>query len=96
VTMKEILDITLKIAGKKSLLIKVPDKAFVTVGYLMEIYADLISNKAPMMTSRAAKANIMGLKTDCSRAVRELGYTCRPIEESLNDAIEWFKQNSYI
>lgn len=96
VTMKEILDITLKVANKKSLLIKVPDKAFIAVGYLMEAYADFISQKAPMMTSRAAKANIMGLKTDCSRAVRELGYTCRPVEESIKDAIEWFRANSYI
>ncbi len=96
VTMKEILNITLKVANKKSILIKVPDKAFVAVGYLMEVYADFISQKAPMMTSRAAKANIMGLKTDCSRAVRELGYTCRPIEVSIKDAINWFRANSYI
>jgi dihydroflavonol-4-reductase len=96
ITMKEILEITLRVAGKKSLLIKVPDNVFVSVGYIMEIYADLISQKAPMITSRAAKANILGLKTDCSRAVRELGYTCRPVEESIKDSIDWFKANSYI
>jgi hypothetical protein len=25
-----------------------------------------------------------------------LGYTCRPVEESIKDSIDWFKANSYI
>ncbi len=30
-------------------------------------------------------------KVDCSRAKRELGYAPRPLEESLKDAVEWWK-----
>lgn len=96
ITMKEILDITLKHANKRRILIKVPDKIFVGVGYAMEMYADFISRQAPMMTSRAAKASVMGLQADCSRAIGELGYTSRPIEDSINDAIDWFRASSYI
>jgi dihydroflavonol-4-reductase len=96
VTMKEIVDICLKISGKKALLLKVPPKVFEAVGYAMEMYADFISGEAPMITSRAAKANVLGLKTDCSRAIMELGYTSRPLEESIRDALDWFKSNGYL
>jgi dihydroflavonol-4-reductase len=96
VTMKEIVDICLKISGKKALLLKVPPKVFEAVGYAMEMYADFISGEAPMITSRAAKANVLGLKTDCSRAIMELGYTSRPLEESIRDALDWFRSNGYL
>lgn len=31
----------------------------------------------------------------CARAEQELGYRCRPLQETLEDAWEWFQQHSY-
>jgi dihydroflavonol-4-reductase len=94
-TMKEFVEICLKVTEKKALMLKVPHKVFEAIGYAMEMYADFISGEAPLITSRAAKANVLGLRTDCSRAIMELGYTARPLEESIRDAMEWFKENDY-
>ena len=94
--MKEFVDTCLKISGKRKLVVKLPKEAFIALGYLMEIYADFISHEAPMVTSRAAKANVLNMQVDSSRAVNELGYTCRPIENSIRDAINWFRQNGYL
>ena len=96
VTMKEIVDICVKLSNKKKFLLNVPPKLFETLGYLMEMYADFISGTAPVLTSRAAKANNLGLRTDCSRAILELGYTSRPFEESIRDAVAWYKENGYL
>lgn len=94
--MKEFVDLCLKISGKRKPVFKLPKEAFVALGYFMEMYADFISQEAPMITSRIAKVNILNMQVDCSRAVNELGYTCRPIEESVKDAIQWFKENKYL
>jgi dihydroflavonol-4-reductase len=94
--MKEFVDICLEISGKRKPVIKLPKEAFVALGYLMEMYADFISQEAPMITSRAAKANVLNMQVDVSRAVNELGYTCRPLEESVRDAVSWFRQNGYL
>jgi dihydroflavonol-4-reductase len=32
----------------------------------------------------------LGLRADCSKAVRELGLPQRPIEEAVADALAWF------
>ena len=85
-----------KVMHKKTPLIKVSSKAFEIMGYLMEMTAEFITRKAPIMTSQAAKASALGLSADISRAEKELGYTCRPLEESIRDAFDWFKTNDYL
>lgn len=33
---------------------------------------------------------------DCSKAIRELDYPRRPVENAIRDALAWFKQNGYL
>jgi dihydroflavonol-4-reductase len=60
------------------------------------MYAEFVSGEAPVVTSQAARASALGLRADCSRAQKELGYHCRPLEESIRDAIGWFREHHYI
>lgn len=96
VRMSEFVNMSLKILGKRKPVIPVSEKAFEALGYVMEMYAEFVSCKAPVITSQAARAGALGLSADCSRAVKELGYQCRPLEESIRDAVQWFKENKYI
>ena len=96
VAMKDLVAITLTILGKRKPVIAIPPKAFEAIGYAMEMYAEFVSGKAPLMTSQGARASAMGFGADCSRAKQELGYSCRPLEESIRDAIDWFKANGYV
>jgi nucleoside-diphosphate-sugar epimerase len=36
------------------------------------------------------------LRADCSKAKRELGLACGPIERALEDALEWFRRERYL
>jgi dihydroflavonol-4-reductase len=33
---------------------------------------------------------------DCSKAMRELGYQCRPFEETIRDTVEWLEAEGKI
>lgn len=96
VSMKAFVDLSMQILGKKKPAFRISDKAFELLGYAMEMYAEFISQQAPLITSQAARASAMGLRADCSRAQRELGYTCRPLEDSIRDAVAWFREHRYI
>ena len=95
-TMKEFMESVNEVVGRKKPLIKVPGKLFEIVGYLMEMNAAFITHKAPIITSQSARASTLGLSADIDRAERELGYTCRSLEESIHDAFEWFSAEGYL
>jgi dihydroflavonol-4-reductase len=95
-TMKEFLQAVDKVRGKQRPAIKVSHQLFEAIGYLLEMNAEFITRKAPVITSQSARASALGLSADISRAREELGYTCRPLEESIRDAFDWFVQNDFI
>lgn len=93
ISMKDLLALCLQINGRKIPLIKTPDFAMRAIGLGMQLNSIFITRKAPLLTYEAVVANQMGLAADCSRAVNELGYSCRPLRESIKDALDWFKAN---
>lgn len=36
------------------------------------------------------------LRADCTKAKRELGLECGPIERAREDALEWFRRERYL
>lgn len=60
-------------------------------GFLSEIYYKIVKQK-PLFTSYA----VYTLGTNCNfsndKAEKELGYTIRPIDETINDTVDWFKK----
>lgn len=55
-----------------------------------------ILKKPPFTTPVELDIANNGLVADAGKARRELGLTCRPIEESLRDAVAWFVEHDYI
>ncbi|MBL0055168.1 MAG: NAD-dependent epimerase/dehydratase family protein [Chitinophagaceae bacterium] len=57
----------------------------------------LINRSEPLYTSEALEAIASGNRNISSeKASRELGYTPRPLEETIADTINWFKQKGYL
>ena len=60
-------------------------------GFLSEIYYKIVKQK-PLFTSYA----VYTLGTNCNfsneKAEKELGYTIRPIDETIKDTVDWFKK----
>jgi dihydroflavonol-4-reductase len=95
VSMLEFVKLCQEISGQKKPVIRISEKAFEVMGYALEMYAEFISGESPLITSQAARASALGLKADCSRAQTELGYSCRPLKDSIRDAVMWFRENRY-
>ncbi len=56
-----------------------------------------IKKQAPLYTKESLDALVYGnKKIDYSKAVNELGYTCRPIKETIIDSINWYKNAGMI
>ena len=49
----------------------------------------------PLVDSRTVRYTGQSLFYDCSRTERELGWTRRPIEDTLADAVAWFREHGY-
>lgn len=96
VSMEAFVKVCQRVLGTRKPAIPISDKAFEVMGYALEMYAEFVSGKAPLVTSQAARASVLGLRADCSRAQQELGYSCRPLEDSIRDAVAWFRENGYI
>lgn len=62
----------------------------------MRLVADRVTKKAPLFTPEAVAIAKLGLRADCSKAVRELGMPQSPVETAVADAMEWFAREGYL
>lgn len=63
-------------------------------GYGGDIWR-MFSGREPQLNSAAVRMGDQFHFFDSSRAVKELGYRIRPIEETLSDAWHWLRENGY-
>ncbi len=90
ITMKDLFEKSLKVSNRDIPLIEIPKSLMRITALGMQLNTIFFSRKPPLLTYEAVKANEMGLATNCDRAIKELQYNCRPIDESIKDAITWF------
>jgi dihydroflavonol-4-reductase len=87
---------TLAIAGLDKPVIVAPF-ALATLGAHAALFAAKhLTRRAPLVTPAAVAISRLGLAADCSRAVRELGFAPRPLDEALRAALVWFAQEGYV
>ena len=55
-----------------------------------------VTHRPPLVTPAAVAIARLGLAADASKAVRELGFAPRPLDEALRDALVWFAQEGYV
>ena len=68
--------------------------AFIT-GFLSELYYKIVKEK-PLFTSYAVYTLGTNSNFSSAKAKKELGYQVRPIEETLKDTVQWFKDRGKI
>ncbi|HVG50766.1 MAG TPA: NAD-dependent dehydratase, partial [Xanthobacteraceae bacterium] len=84
-----------RMVGRKPPRLKFPRRAIMPIAYMAETYANF-SGREPFVTLdglRLAKYR-MFFQTD--KANRELGFTARPYQQGLIDAIDWFGKAGYL
>jgi dihydroflavonol-4-reductase len=87
---------TLAIAGLRKPVLVAPFAVAELGARAALLWADRVARKAPLFTPQAVAIARLGLAADCSKAERELGFSPRPLDEALRDALVWFTRHGYV
>ena len=92
VTVKGLIEEAAKVANKKPVKNKVPHFAIKAVSPFIERHAKR-HNKAPLFTGFSMDCLVQNSNYSYKKANEELGYSPRPLEETMKDTIEWMVNN---
>jgi dihydroflavonol-4-reductase len=80
--------------------VKVPTRALpLWVGWVLLPFAlagSAVTKKEPFITADMLRASVSNDVVSHDKAHRELGYTVRPLRESLTDAVAWYRQRGWL
>lgn len=94
-SMKELAALVEKASG-------VPAPRMITPMWLAQLAAPMaetwskVTKTRPKFTSSSLRILRGNSRFVCNKARRELGYTTRPLEETIQDAVDWFKANKLL
>ena len=94
-TFKEILNILQQITGVKAPRIRIPIWLAMGAAYVDEFVSGRIRGKRPGIPLAGVKAARKFRHFDCSKAVEGLSLPQTPVEEALEKAVRWFRDNGY-
>ena len=79
---------------------KVPTRALpLWVGWVLLPFAlagSAVTKKEPFITADMLRASVSNDVVSHDKAHRELGYTVRPLRESLTDAVAWYRERGWL
>jgi len=93
ITVRDLLLMLQEITGVKAPSLKIPAWLARTVGKIAPLYYRLTNTK-PLFTTYSINVLASNSQISSAKARRELGYSTRPVKESVTDAVAWFRENS--
>ena len=91
VTFRELFARLGKAANRWMPILPVPNGAIRAGGWLMQWFS-----RTPLMDATTARLMHYRWYYDSSKAMNELGYSPRPLDETLHDTVAWLRENRYI
>ena len=91
VTLKKIFKTLEAISGVRAPTIQLPYHPILWLGYLFQGIS-AITGKEPLVPLEGVKMARRYMYFDAGKAVRELGYSARPLNVTLADTVRWFRQ----
>jgi len=95
-SLKELAQITGRISGKNNSQMMAPTFLVKAGILLMNFLAKLTGSKSLLTAESIELLQSAARNISNQKASIELGYNPRPLEETLTDTFDWFKQNNYI
>ena len=83
------------LSGRRAPTLKIPRGPLFPLAWGAEALAR-ITGKEPFLTVDALRMSRYRMFFSSQKAQRELGYTARPYQEGLKDALTWFRDNGYL
>ena len=95
VTLKEMLAVIAQCAGRRPPRIQLPRAPIYPVAMLAEM-ASHLTGKTPFVTVDGLRMSRYRMFFSSAKAERELGYSARPYQSAIRDAIAWFHDAGYL
>jgi dihydroflavonol-4-reductase len=95
-TVGAALRLAAQVAGVAPPRVRVPSGLALLAAKLGEAASLAIPNQPLLPFSEAIEMIRHGQHYDCGKARRDLGLTDRPLEETLRDSLEWFREHGYL
>lgn len=83
------------LTGRPSPRLRLPRRLLFPVAWLAESWVRWRGRGVPLVTRDELRMAAHRMYFDSRKAEQELGYTHRPAEEALRDAVAWFSQHQY-
>lgn len=96
VSLVEIARMAFAALGVRKRILVAPFVAASAVAKGLQLVAERVTRRAPLFTPEAVAIAKLGLRADCTKAVRELGMPQSPIETAVGDAMAWFGREGYL
>jgi dihydroflavonol-4-reductase len=96
VSLVEIARMALDALGMTKRIVVAPFVAARIVARGLSMVADRVTGRPPLFTPQAVRIARLGLRADCSKAVRELGMPQSSIDRAVADAMSWFARERYL
>ncbi len=95
-TLRDIFVILERITGVRAPCLDIPLWLARGAAYVDEFVSGRVLRRPPRIPLEAVRAAGKFRHFDCSRAVRELGFSRTPVEQSFDKAVRWFRENGYV
>ena len=95
VSLKDFFQMIGEIGGVEPPKMKLPMPVALVFGHVYQLLSK-VTGKPPVLTPSMIKMGGSYAYFDCSKAANELGIPQTPVRETLEKAINWFKENGYI
>lgn len=93
-TMEEVVANLAEVSGLPKLKMKIPNFAILTLATFSELFSRL-TGKPAMISKNGVKTLQAKLTVDSTKAKRELDARFRPLSETLQAEVNWYRQNGY-
>ncbi|MGF7160537.1 dihydroflavonol-4-reductase [Rhodoligotrophos appendicifer] len=92
-TLQQILATIAELTKGRQPLVKLPTKAILPLAYAAEFIARRLPGWEPFVTVDGVRMANKKMFFSHDKAAKELGYSARPAEEAIADALTWFKSS---
>lgn len=96
IMVSSVLQLAARVLGVAPPRLQVPAQIALATGKLAEVVMRLLPNPPFLPIHETIEMIRHGQHYDCQKAQRELGITTRPLEETFQDAREWFERHGYL
>jgi dihydroflavonol-4-reductase len=94
-TLAEIFAQLADLSGVKAPRWRLPYYPILGLAYLNEFWSTWITRRPPMIPLTAVKMAKKFMFFDSQKAIRELGLPQTPVNQALQEAVDWFRQHGY-